>query len=114
VEKNIKTYRTHMALAWLYGVVMTAFAFIFAMSADRPSGAFVILLFFLVPLLFHFFIARGARERKSWARRASFGIGVLMLFGFPVGTMIGVYLLSNAWGDWPNKHSGMPQPTGGA
>src|SRR5688572_9379374 len=96
-----------MALAFLYGIVMASLAF-FIFTADDPApGASVILLFFLIPLLFHFFVAKGAKQGKSWARRASMVIGILMLFGFPIGTIIGVYLISNAWNDWaPSKGPG--------
>lgn len=100
MERNIKTSRAHIALACLYGTVMLILAFFLFTAKDPAPGGWMILLFFLIPLLFHFFVARGAKEGKSWARRASAVIGFVMLFGFPVGTIIGIYLLSNAWNDW--------------
>jgi hypothetical protein len=102
MERNIKTYRAHIALACLYGFVLATMVFFLAMSKDPAPGGWLILLFFLIPLLFHFFVAKGAKEMKSWARRASAVIGFLMLFGFPIGTIIGLYLISNAWNDWPS------------
>jgi hypothetical protein len=48
----------------------------------------------------HHFLAKGAKKKKGWARGGSAVIATLMLLGFPLGTVIGIYLLINngGWG----------------
>jgi hypothetical protein len=48
----------------------------------------------------HFLTARACRNDKPWGRKASIALSVLMLFGFPVGTLVGIYLLVNTWKPW--------------
>jgi uncharacterized membrane protein len=106
MEKHIKVARVHRGLAFFYG-----FSMVFAVAAliIQPIKDFTTaeILFFAILaalLLLHFFVAKGAREKKPWARGASIAIASLMLLGFPVGTIIGVYLLSNAVPSWEPEH----------
>lgn len=39
-------------------------------------------------------VAFGAARRSPWARQLSIILGIVLLFGFPIGTLIGAYLLS--------------------
>jgi hypothetical protein len=73
-----------------------------------PAGFVGILVVMLGFFALHFFIARGAKARQPWARIVSLIIGLLMLFGFPVGTIIGIYLISASWSEWrePRVYSG--------
>ncbi len=57
-------------------------------------------LFVVVLFLAHHLTAKGARDKKPWARVSSIAISIFMLIGFPVGTLIGIYLLSNTWNEW--------------
>ena len=78
-----------------------------AIASDQvsiASLAFPLVLFTAV-FLAHHFTAKGARESKPWARTSSIIISVLLLLGFPVGTLIGVYLLSNTWRAWDAQPS---------
>ena len=97
---NIKTCRAHLALACLYGVVMVLLAVALLLPRKAGLEGLLVLTLFLAPCLLHACIAKGARDGKGWARRASNLIGFLMLLGFPIGTIIGLYLISNAWSDW--------------
>ena len=49
---------------------------------------------------FHLAIWWGAKQRKGWARVLSLISGILSLPGFPVGTIVGVYLIYLAWSKW--------------
>jgi hypothetical protein len=73
---------------------------IFDPNARTASVAFPAIVFGIV-FLAHFITAKGARQSKPWARTASIVISVLLLLGFPVGTLIGIYLLANTWSPWP-------------
>jgi ABC-type phosphate transport system permease subunit len=98
MENNIKVFRVHRALSWLYGlmVLLTIFLLVMLVKDGESVGPFIG-VFIFIGLLFslQFFIAKGARERKGWAKVGSVIIAILMLFAFPVGTIIGIYLLVN-------------------
>jgi hypothetical protein len=44
--------------------------------------------------------ARGARLGTAWGRTTSRVIAVLLLFGFPIGTLIAVYIFSRTGEKW--------------
>jgi NO-binding membrane sensor protein with MHYT domain len=103
MEKNIKTYRTHRALSLLYGLASTIFIFFaFQIPEEKNPMIFGIILFLGLSAM-HFWIATGAKNGQNWARVASQIIAVLMLPGFPIGTLIGVSLLANAWRPWEQR-----------
>src|SRR5688500_248008 len=107
MEKNIKLARAHRALSWFYGLFAIILLIIFLIPGkESPLLAIIFVLAFFCGLFaLHHFTAKGARERKSWARNTSRCIAVLMLFGFPVGTIIGLYLLSNSWNVWESTNT---------
>ena len=105
MERNIKVFRAHRALSWLYLLIMGLFgAIVFPQPKVLKDPAFLMPIFILVALfLVHYLTARGAREAKPWARVSSIVISLLLLIGFPIGTIIGVYLLVNTWQPWPSN-----------
>jgi hypothetical protein len=110
MERHIKVARAHRALSWLYGLI-TAFLLVvvFAQGTQPGAGVAYGLLFFAGALFaVHYFTAREAWKMKSGARRASMIIAMPMLMAFPLGTVIGIYLLVNAWRPWdaggPRSH----------
>ena len=56
----------------------------------------------LFALLFHF-TAKGLQVQERWARYSTIGIGVILLFGYPVGTVIGLFFLYAMLIDWPKQ-----------
>ncbi len=100
MENNIKVAWVHRALSWFYAVAGTGIIAAVVLSGGRLAEAAV---FFAIPaaglFALHHFTAKGAREKKKWAGTASCVIGVLMLTSFPLGALIGIYLLTNA-SDW--------------
>ena len=101
MERNIKVARAHRALSWLYAALLVVFVAIGILQPDAKASsiAFPLIVFGIV-FLAHYITARGARQSKPWARTASIVISVLLLVGFPVGTLIGIYLLANTWKPW--------------
>jgi predicted MFS family arabinose efflux permease len=98
MENNIKVFRAHRALSWLYGLIVCVVLLLFSMTPKNGESLGVIIaIVFTISLFFllHHFIAKGAKEKKGWAKIASVIVGIIMLFGFPLGTMIGIYLLIN-------------------
>ena len=104
MERNIKLFRAHRALSWLYLVMLATIGVAVLIAATHShewSLAAAAPLFVMLGLFFlHHYTAKGAREGKPWARTMSIVISILLLFGFPVGTLIGVYLLANTWSPW--------------
>jgi ABC-type phosphate transport system permease subunit len=112
MEANIKVARAHRALSWLYGglgVVCVVSAALFIFSEPTLVDANLLALFGFMALCFgglfllHHVTARGAREKKPWARITSSVIAVFMLLGFPLGTIIGIYLLIYANSEWADR-----------
>lgn len=102
MERHEKIARAHRSLSWFYGglaLLLLGLALIpgseFPMEA--ASGGII-----LLGLLFsiHYFTAQAAFARKPGARYASIAIGLVMLPGVPIGTIIGGYLLFNASESW--------------
>lgn len=88
----------HMALSVLYAlvVVFSLFAWFKSYSshdASTMNGAIMPLLV-SIPLFVHFSAAKGLRKNKPWARPVSIIIGILLLFGFPLGTILGFIILN--------------------
>ena len=99
MEKNMKIARAHRALAFLYGLCALVFGIYVLFDGVSPMFLSTSALLVLLVVL-HIAVGRGARARKPWARIASIVIGVLMLLGFPIGTLIGLYLIVNAVPRW--------------
>lgn len=98
MEKNVKVARAHRALAWFYAVLGIMMVAALGVSDAGFNAAGVLLVASIIGAAFalHYFVAKGAMEKKRWAKNTSRGVAVLMLFGFPVGTLIGIYLLVNS------------------
>ena len=64
-------------------------------SYGEMAIASIVPLFFFALAAFHHVVARGAKQRKRWARIGSIILACSLLPGVPVGTILGVYLLRN-------------------
>lgn len=103
MPSHIKVFRVHRLLAWLYGAFGVFVVASSMMSSHGPRFSAVnvgLLLIFSLIFAAHFFTARACKQGKSGGRTASIIIAFLMLFGFPIGTVIGLYLLANSWHPW--------------
>ncbi len=105
MERNIKVFRAHRALSWLYLLLLGLFALIvFSTPGLLRDPPFLSLFFVILAVFFaHHLTARGARENKPWARVTSIIISLFLLIGFPLGTIIGIYLLANTLQPWSIK-----------
>lgn len=98
LKSNEKVARVMKLLAWI-GLISTV---LICASVVLPSlhqnSAIPTAMVFMTLLLFVFniallLVARGVSQKKDWARRVGQLYGVIALFGFPIGTIIGVYIL---------------------
>ena len=99
-ENYHKTARAHLALACLAGFVLLTMLGVFLTSSEFPAGALPGLILLGLLTSVHVLIWRGARKRNNAARIGSLIIGFLSLAGFPIGTLIGIYLIVNSWSEW--------------
>ena len=63
-------------------------------SAPRSAGDYAWLLVFAIPATIHIVASEGLLRKKAWARPLSIVIGIGLLLAFPIGTIVGVILLS--------------------
>ena len=107
MERHVKVYRAHRALSWLYALLAALFMLL-VISTPGALGEpsfLVILSVFGGFFLAHYLTAKGAREARPWARTSSILISILLLFAFPLGTIIAAYLLLNTWREWDTAPS---------
>ena len=101
MESHMKVARVHRVISWLCLVFLAAIAYLlFAPPANINRAAFAYSLLIALAFLAHHVTARGALEAKPWARIASIVLAVLMLVAFPIGTIVGIYLLVNTLRPW--------------
>jgi hypothetical protein len=66
-------------------------------SSPKSIASFLPLLFILAVTvgisILQLNIGRAIQEHKNWGRVAGIILGIVQLFGFPIGTIIGVYIL---------------------
>ena len=105
------TENIHRVIAWLYGAIGVVLALI-AASAHARGGAVVIAVIVGAIVLLHAALAAGARRRSGAAKTGSVIVGVLMLAAFPIGTIVGGFLIYNALQPWPPRQVGGSAPAG--
>lgn len=94
IKQSIKTaVLIHKVLFWLYVVVFIGLGVLHISSTLHVWRAYFIVLIPLALASLHFVTYRGLNDKKKWARKVSIGIGMVLLFGFPIGTILGVVLL---------------------
>ena len=88
------------ALAVLAAVAV-AFS-IMATGKDGPELVVGMFIFLLVCALswFQLILGQAVKDHKAWARTVGIILGVLQMFGFPLGTLIGGYIVYHLWKGW--------------
>ena len=99
-------------MAWL-GVLgcvgLGAAVLLPALSSGRaiPLELFAILGVAAALTLALFFVAAAVMRHASWGRVAGIAYGVLSLLGFPLGTIIGAYILWHLIFGWRDGETGI-------
>jgi hypothetical protein len=107
------TENIHRVIAWIYGAIGALILIV--LLADRhpnlgAATAFAMIFGAIVGL--HAALAAGARRRSGLAKAGSMVVGILMLLGFPIGTIVGGFLIYNAAQNWPPRHESPATPAG--
>jgi len=99
MEKHIRVARAHRAVSWLAAFVFILFyILLFVVNKEpKPIGLYFEWAFIGGFSFLNHSIAMAAYNKKPWARKTSRIVAYFMLLGFPVGTVIGIYLLRNTW-----------------
>ena len=107
---NAKLERVHKLVSYAYfffvayGLLLVVLGLIRGQTDGYGFG--LVCIFGIGPVgLIHWYAAKGAREGKRWGRNLSRGIGVVLLLGFPVWTILGIYILSQTGDKWQGRPS---------
>jgi Na+/phosphate symporter len=112
MEPHLKTAQAHrfLALAYIFLTVLgTAGLWLLGHIVESIEQSKVIAV--VLPLLvgsciliaLHLVVASGAKRKKPWARTMTNLVGIVMLFAFPVGTVVGTYLIWTGVEKWGNS-----------
>ena len=83
---------------YIFGIAFEPDFLMFSMMVSgQLLGAFLGLLFAVLL----YFTSNGLMNQKKWARISTICIGIFMLIGFPIGTIIGVLLIYGVTRGWP-------------
>lgn len=109
MSDNLKPYekagRLVRLFAWLsliglVGIAVDIIVLMFAhgtkMGGGRPAGGLAVGLIIFTLFLFTYFqfaLGTAMKQHKNWGRNVGIGYAILQLFGFPIGTVIGAYIL---------------------
>ena len=96
MENNLKVARVHNFLTYCYGITIVMILIIVIFIGVI---SYWVLFLLLALYALHYFVARGAKEKKGWAKITSTVFAIIILIIFPVGTLVGIYLLLNN-SDW--------------
>ena len=98
------------------GIFSLYFIFLSPGRMDESDKALLCLSMFIVAWgCFQFFVARGIANRKSWSKRAGVLVSIVLLTGFPIGTIWGGIMLARLFGpevkDWFPVRPVQPDPS---
>ena len=100
-ENYFKVARVHLAMACLVAFVTVMMGIVLLNDpAARPLALAPLFAMMGGIVALHLLLWQGAKKRKAWARVISIIVAIFSLPGFPIGTVVGVYLLANCWSQW--------------
>lgn len=111
---NPGLYRLHRvicAVIAVFAAIMSAIGTLMLIQDEPGSGIGLAGLFALPLGALHWFAAEGARGGRASGRVLSRVIGTLWLFGFPAGTLLGLYVWVKTSGKrWRSAEAIRSQP----
>jgi multisubunit Na+/H+ antiporter MnhB subunit len=103
---NSGLYRVHRVFYIAFFVVAIGILLFGLLTLFRGGEAARIGFAGLVPLAIgaaHWYAAKGARDGKTYGKVLSRIIGSLWLIGFPIGTVLGMYVWSQTGAIWKDS-----------
>lgn len=96
--------RTLQAVSFLQAIAILIAILLPIFSANVPVGTTVYLLLLLLAIpIFLFFLGKSIKQHKKWARIVGMICSGILLFGFPIGTVIGGYILLGLVYGWESQ-----------
>lgn len=86
--------------------VAVAVPMLFDSEPMGPILQFVPMLLLLLIPVFLLWLGSAIKQHKDWARTVGLLYGALLLIGFPIGTIVGVYILWNLILKWDEEVTG--------
>ncbi|MDH5784077.1 MAG: hypothetical protein OEZ16_00540 [Chromatiales bacterium] len=82
---------------YVLGFIGTTGSLLLSLLQRESENYLLYAILCLLPVilfLMHLMALKGLKKHQPWGYRASRGLGILLLFGFPFGTVLGLFLLS--------------------
>ncbi|WP_151980768.1 hypothetical protein [Acinetobacter guerrae] len=94
---NKSLFYTHRIMVFFYGLILTFLwiAFISLGKSDEITFLFFITVIYVGLGFLHLKASNAVKKGLEVGKNLSQGLGCLMLIGFPLGTMIGIFILIN-------------------
>ena len=102
---NTKLERIHRIISYAYlsfaglGALLVIGSLIVGRADEMGFGNVCIVVFGPIGL-YHWYAAKGAAAGTRWGRNMSRGIACIFLIGFPIGTLLGIYMLNKTGTIW--------------
>jgi len=100
---NSGLYRVHrifyIAFA-AFAIIMLAIGILALLRGGEDAGIGFVGIGLLPIGVLHWYAAKGVRDGKTYGKILSRIIGTLWLFGFPIGTALGIYVWSQTGAKW--------------
>ena len=106
MDNYVKVARAHRIIAAIYGLLTIFCVYSLFFDSESVNSILGLAIFSVViGILFiaHLAASIGASNAKPWARTLSIVIAIPLLFGFPAGTVAGIYILMNSNAEWKIK-----------
>ncbi len=112
-NNHIKLMRFHIILGIMYlclAVLITLLMNTEHYLNSPPSGGkdkiFIIAVVIYLLIAVHVVLSIGCGKKLEWSRKTSEIVGVMMLFGIPIGTILGYLLLQRTLWEAPESATG--------
>ena len=98
LKPYVKAGRMIRLFAWIILVAEVGIILALAIPVIAGRGQFTIKLILLIlfsvgSAVFQLILGQAIKEHRQWGRTVGIIFGVLWLFGFPIGTLLGGYIL---------------------
>lgn len=96
---NADLYKVHRIFFFIFSAIAAIAALLGLSDYDYGSIGLAVLMV-MSPGMLHWFAAEGAKRGKPYGKIISRILGTLWLFGFPLGTALGVYVWFQTGSKW--------------
>ena len=110
-----KAARLIRLVAWLQLIaifgIMAAIAIPMIFERNLPGPQFIFALLLILLPVFQLYLGSAIKDHKPWGRAVGIALGMIFLFGFPIGTIVGsfiIWYLVRGWDSPPSSKDDRP------